>query len=67
MKTNGSNPKKQTGANKLDIALHRLYRSCIENDYADLKLATSQAFITLQRTNKEGIQWDGSFFQHGQQ
>lgn len=67
MKTNGSNPKRQTGANKLDIALHWLYRSCLENDYADLKLATSQAFITLQRTNKEGIQWDGSFFQHGQQ
>jgi chondroitin AC lyase len=67
MKTNGSNPKKQTGANKLDIALHWLYRSCLENDYADLKLATNQAFITLQRTNKEGIQWDGSFFQHGQQ
>lgn len=37
MVTDGGNSAKWTGANRIDIALHWLYRACLMEDEATLK------------------------------
>ncbi len=57
----------KTGANKLDIALHIIYRACITNDAALMDTAVSQAFYPIAYTTGEGLQYDYSYLQHGAQ
>lgn len=57
----------KTGANKLDIALHMIYRACITKDMALMDTAVSQAFYPIALTTKEGLQYDYSYLQHGPQ
>ena len=58
---------KQTGANKLDVAIHYLYRACITKDERLMDTAVSQAFQPIQFTTEEGLQYDFSYLQHGHQ
>lgn len=67
MKSNGGDPRNQAGANKVDVATHWLYRSCLEKNTEDLAFATGQVFQPLTFTTDEGIQHDWSYFQHGRQ
>ncbi|MBO9619876.1 MAG: hypothetical protein J7539_12675 [Niabella sp.] len=60
-------PYKQAGANKLDIAIHYLYRACATKDGGLMKAAVEQAFQPISIGEKEGIQYDYSFLQHGRQ
>ncbi|MDR0428049.1 MAG: DNRLRE domain-containing protein [Dysgonamonadaceae bacterium] len=55
------------GANKCDIAMHWLYRSCLTRNKEDLEFAVEQAFLIVTQTTGEGIQHDWSFRQHGAQ
>ncbi len=57
----------KTGANKLDIATHYLYRAAITNDAKLMKDAVEQAFEPIRFTTEEGLQYDYSYMQHGPQ
>ena len=63
----GGNPAKWTGANRTDIALHWIYRSCLTENEKDLKHAIDNAFSPIYYTTDEGFQHDNSYFQHGVQ
>ncbi|WP_294628185.1 polysaccharide lyase 8 family protein [uncultured Bacteroides sp.] len=63
----GGHPAKWTGANRTDIALHWIYRSCLEKNETDLKTALENAYSPIEYTVKEGFQHDNSYFQHGVQ
>ena len=67
IRKDGGNPAKWTGANRTDIALHWIYRSCLEKNEADLKTALENAYSPIEYTVKEGFQHDNSYFQHGVQ
>ncbi len=58
---------KQTGANKLDIAIHYLYRAVITKDGEVMDTAVQQAFQPIAFTTREGLQYDYSYLQHGPQ
>ena len=64
---NRGNMFEKTGANKLDIALHNLYRACVSQDKELMQDAVSQSFEPIRITTKEGIQQDMSYVQHGPQ
>ncbi len=62
------NPYAQTGANKTDIALHFLYRSCLVERTSLLDTAATQSFEPIRQNNGgEELQYDNSYFQHGSQ
>ena len=63
----GGNPAKWTGANRTDIALHWIYRSCLQRNEKDLIFALDNIYNPVVYTDKEGFQHDNSNFQHGQQ
>lgn len=63
----GGHPAKWTGANRTDIALHWIYRACLEKNEADLETALANAYSPVEYTTKEGFQHDNSYFQHGVQ
>ena len=63
----GGNPAKWTGANRTDIALHWIYRSCLSENAKDMEFAMNNAFSPIAYTTKEGFQHDNSYFQHGVQ
>ncbi len=65
--SDGGHPKDWTGANRTDIALHWIYRACLTEDEADLRLAVDYVYNTVVRTTDEGFQFDNSFMQHGKQ
>ena len=67
MRTDGGDPEKWTGANRTDICLHWIYRSCLERNEADMAKAMRLVFDPIRYTVKEGFQHDGSYFQHGTQ
>lgn len=67
IKTDGGNPAKWTGANRTDIALHWIYRSCLKEDAESLDFAMENVYNPIVYTTKEGFQYDNSNFQHGQQ
>ena len=67
MKLKQSDPFKWTGANKLDIAKHHLYRGCLLKNDSIVKVAAQQSFYPIHITRKEGIQEDMSYQQHGAQ
>lgn len=56
-----------TGANKMDIATHWIYRACLLKNPDMLDFAVSQAFYPLMLTVNEGLQHDYSYHQHGDQ
>ncbi|SMD16073.1 polysaccharide lyase family 8 super-sandwich domain-containing protein [Pedobacter nyackensis] len=55
------------GANKSDIAIHMMYRACISRDKALMDSAVKQVFMPISLGNKEGLQYDYSYRQHGPQ
>ena len=65
----GGDPAERTGANKSDIALHWLYRGCLQSDEDVVSYAVEQAFEPLEFSSvgTEGIQYDYSYFQHNAQ
>ncbi len=56
-----------TGANKMDIALQWIYRTCLQKDTANLEFAVQQFFYPIKFNEKQGLQSDYSYLQHGQQ
>lgn len=56
-----------TGANKMNIAMHWIYRACLTGDKTVLDKGVQQAFYPLALTVGEGLQPDYSYLQHGQQ
>ena len=56
-----------TGANKMDIALQWIYRTCLQEDKPNLEFAIQQFFYPIKFNEKQGIQSDYSYLQHGQQ
>lgn len=67
MATECGNPHKQAGANKIDVAIHYMYRACLTKDEELMREAISEIFTPLSYTTKEGIQYDNSYMQHGPQ
>lgn len=64
----GGNPGDQTGANRVDVALHWIYRACLTADRVLLQTGLDYVFNTISyTTGAEGIQYDNSFTQHGRQ
>ena len=61
------NVEKAIGANKLDIAIHMLYRACVSKDKNLMDSAVNQAFMPITLNNNEGLQPDYSYRQHGPQ
>ena len=61
------NVVKAIGANKLDIATHIIYRASLTKDKALMDSAVHQAFLPITLENKEGLQRDYSYLQHGPQ
>jgi chondroitin AC lyase len=55
------------GANKCDIAMHWIYRSCLTLNEADLAKAADRSFLIVENTTGEGVQHDWSYRQHGAQ
>lgn len=60
-------PRKWTGANKLDIALHHLQRGCLLKNDSIVRVSAEQIFYPVRITRAEGIQPDLSYHQHGSQ
>lgn len=67
MANDGGDPAKWTGANKTDIALHWIYRSCLQRNHEELRYAIVQVYSPVGYTTKEGFQYDNCYFQHGKQ
>lgn len=71
MKSKGGAPdqggSQGTGANKMNIAMHWIYRGCLTEDQDVLEKGVEQAFYPLFLTTGEGLQHDYSYLQHGQQ
>jgi chondroitin AC lyase len=56
------------GANTSDEALHYLYRACLTRNKATLDSAARFLFEPIAISDgKEGVQVDGSYYQHGKQ
>lgn len=62
-----SDPRKWTGANKMDIAIHHLTRGCLVKNDSIVRINASEIFYPVQIVNTEGIQEDLSYQQHGPQ
>lgn len=60
-------PRKWTGANKLDIAMHHLQRGCLLKNDSIMRVASEQAFYAVRITRAEGLQTDLSYQQHDNQ
>lgn len=67
IREDGGDPAKWTGANRTDIALHWIYRSCLQRNAKDLAYALENVYNPVVYTTGEGFQYDNSNFQHGQQ
>ncbi len=67
MKSLGGDPESQDGANKLDVAIHWVYRGCLTKDATVLRKGVNQCYYPLFLTTDQGLQHDNSYFQHGQQ
>lgn len=62
-----SDPHKWTGANKMDIAIHHLIRGCLLKNDSIVRVNADEIFYPVQIVEKEGIQEDLSYHQHGPQ
>ncbi|MCC8145533.1 MAG: DNRLRE domain-containing protein [Bacteroidales bacterium] len=56
-----------TGANKMDIAMQWIYRTCLQADKTNLDFAVNQLYLPLTFNLGEGLQHDYSYLQHGMQ
>ena len=56
-----------TGANKLDIATHWVYRGCLVQDESILSFGAEQVYYPIFMTTGEGLQHDYTYQQHGNQ
>lgn len=56
-----------TGANKLDIAIHYIYRALITGNEKLMNMAVLEAFQPIEFTIGEGLQYDFSYLQHKEQ
>ncbi|KAF2330616.1 polysaccharide lyase 8 family protein [Flavobacterium daemonense] len=54
-------------ANNVDVALHYIYRGCLNADSSIVKMAVNQAFEPIVLTTGDGIQYDCSYKAHGSQ
>ncbi|TDO23887.1 polysaccharide lyase family 8 super-sandwich domain-containing protein [Pedobacter duraquae] len=61
------NVVKNVGSNKMDIAVHMLYRACLTRNKQLMDSAVTQAFLPITLNNKEGLQPDYAYRQHGPQ
>lgn len=55
------------GANKVDIAVHMIYRACLKRDKILMDSAVHQVFLPITLENRQGLQYDYSYLQHGPQ
>lgn len=55
------------GANKVDIAVHMMYRACLTKNKILMDSAVYQAFLPITLGNRQGLQYDYSYLQHGPQ
>lgn len=62
-----SDPRKWTGANKMDIAIHHLVRGCLLKNDSIVRVNADEIFYPVQIVVNEGIQEDLSYHQHGPQ
>lgn len=62
-----SDPRKWTGANKMDIAIHHLVRGCLQKNDSIVSVNADEIFYPVQIVKAEGIQKDMSYHQHGSQ
>lgn len=62
-----SDPRKWTGANKMDIAIHHLARGCVLKNDSVVRVNASEIFYPVKIVESEGIQEDLSYHQHGPQ
>lgn len=62
-----SDPRKWTGANKMDIAIHHLVRGCLLKNDSTVRVNADEIFYPVQIVQAEGIQEDLSYHQHGSQ
>ncbi|MBA6154638.1 polysaccharide lyase family 8 super-sandwich domain-containing protein [Gelidibacter maritimus] len=68
LSNNGGSPSSQTGANRIDVALHHMYRACLTKDSYLLNEAMTYIYSPIElTTGSEGIQYDNSYTQHGRQ
>ncbi|MFV0471562.1 MAG: polysaccharide lyase family 8 super-sandwich domain-containing protein, partial [Paludibacteraceae bacterium] len=68
LREKGGNPGAQTGANRVDVALHWMYRACLTSDRNLLQTAMDYIYSPIEyTTGSEGIQYDNSYTQHGRQ
>ncbi|WP_443938914.1 polysaccharide lyase family 8 super-sandwich domain-containing protein [Pedobacter sp. MW01-1-1] len=58
---------KMVGANKVDVAVHMMYRACLTEDQKLMDTAVHESFIPVAFGQKEGLQVDYSYLQHGAQ
>ncbi|WP_217603345.1 polysaccharide lyase family 8 super-sandwich domain-containing protein [Chitinophaga sp. GbtcB8] len=63
----GGTPSSQTGANRVDIAMHWIYRGALTASATVVNTGVTQAFSTLAlvSSGSEGINYDYAFLQHG--
>ncbi|MBE6286987.1 MAG: DUF1573 domain-containing protein [Mediterranea massiliensis] len=62
-----SDPRKWTGANKQDIAMHHMIRGCVIKDDSVVSTNVSEFFEPIKITDFEGIREDLSYQQHNNQ
>lgn len=62
-----SDPRKWTGANKMDIAIHHLIRGCVLRNDSIVSANISEILEPIKITDGEGIREDLSYQQHGPQ
>lgn len=67
MVVRGGNPSLQTGANRVDVAIHWVYRGALTTNASVVSSGVTQAFSTLALVNNgsEGLNYDYAFLQHG--
>lgn len=66
-KKGNGDPRKWTGANKQDIAIHHLVRGCVLKNDSIVSVSAKEFYDPIRITHKEGIQKDMSYQQHGPQ
>ena len=62
-----SDPRKKTGANKMDIAVHHMLRGCILKNDSIVNTNINEFFQPVCIADYEGIMKDFSYQQHGKQ
>ena len=66
-RNNESNPAARTGSNRSEMALNWMFFSCLTESEDTLSQSLEWIFEPVAYTGGEGLQVDGSFFQHGPQ